>query len=304
MKRGRLPLTALRSFEVAGRLQSFTLAAQELFISQAAISRQIRELEAALGRPLFKRGHRSVYLTSAGQALLAVLTPSFDAMGDCLDDLQVQAADDRSVVTISAEPSFAACWLMPRLSGFRNDHPTIDVNVDAEKRLTEFRVHGASLAIRHSLTASAWPRTESRHLAHSRIAPVMSPALVERDGLPTAPSDLLRYPLLHEDRRDIWRLWFEVAGLPDVDTGQGLVYTDEGLTLQAALRGQGVALIEERFAAEDVGAGRLLRPFDISIPFGAYWLVARRFDRLPTPAARLAGWIERRFHEDDGLTIP
>jgi LysR family transcriptional regulator, glycine cleavage system transcriptional activator len=301
MKRGRLPLTALRSFEVAGRLQSFTLAAKELFISQAAISRQIRELEATLGRALFERRHRSVRLTPAGEELLAVLTPSFDAMGDCLDDLQARAADDRFVVTISAEPSFAACWLMPRLSEFRNENPTIDVNVDADARIADFRAQGTALAIRHSLTAGAWPRVESRYLTASRISPVISPALAERDGLPSDPSDLLRYPLLHEDRRDTWRRWFEAAGLPAVDTGQGFVYTDEGLTLQAALRGQGVALIEEKFAAEDVGAGRLIRPFDISIPYGAYWLVARRFDRLPVPAALLAGWIERCFRKEDGL---
>ncbi|SFA89558.1 LysR family transcriptional regulator, glycine cleavage system transcriptional activator [Rhizobium sp. NFR07] len=304
MRRGRLPLTALRSFEVAGRLRSFTLAAQELFISQAAISRQIRELETALGRALFERRHRSVRLTPAGEALLAVLTPSFDAMGDCLDDLQAQAADDRSVVTISAEPSFAACWLMPRLSEFQKENPTIDVNVDADPRLAEFRVHGTSLAIRHSLTASAWPRVESRYLTHSRISPAMSSALIERDGRPSAPSDLLRYPLLHEDRRNTWRQWFEAAGLPGVETGQGLVYTDEGLILQAALRGQGVALIEERFVDEDVRAGRLIRPFDTSIPFGAYWIVARRFDRLPAPAALLADWIERSFRKDDRQTGP
>lgn len=298
MKRSRLPLTALRSFEVAGRLGSFTRAAQELFISQAAISRQIRELEAMLARPLFERGYRSVRLTAAGEELLSILTPSFDAIADRLDTICEDAR--LTVVSISAEPSFAACWLVPHLGEFQRENPTIDVTVAADPRLVEFRGQEASVAIRHSLTANAWPRVESRHLADSRIAPVMSPLLAERQGLPPIPADLLRHTLLHEDRRDVWQQWFKAAGLASASAERGLVYTDAGLTLQTALRGEGVALVEEWLVADDLRSGRLIRPFDISIPYGAYWIVARRFDRLPASAMAFVTWLEGRFAETEG----
>ncbi len=291
MKRGRLPLTALRSFEVAGRLKSFTGAADELFISQAVVSRQIRELETTLGRPLFERGHRRVELTPAGEALLATLTPSFDAIGDRLDEIRTEGHGN--VIAVNAEPSFATCWLIPHLGGFQAENPTIDVNVEADSRLSEFRGHEALIAIRHSLSETSWPRVESRHLANSRLTPVMSPMLVESEGMPSTPADLLNHTLLHEDRRETWQQWFAKAGLPDTPSARGPLYTDEGLTLQAALRGQGVALLDENFAEEDVRAGRLVRPFGISIDHGAYWIVARRFDRLPASALRLVDWLGR-----------
>lgn len=290
MKRGRLPLTALRSFEVAGRLLSFTRAADELFISQAAVSRQIRDLEVVLGQRLFERGHRSVRLTTAGEELLSTLTCSFDAISDCLDHLRGKPA--ALTVSISSEPSFATCWLVPRLAEFRHEHPDIEVNVDVDARLVEFRGQEGLLAIRHSRTAQAWPRTESRHLADVRLSPFMSFLLAKDLGSPFEPKDLLRHVLLHEERRETWREWFKAAGISLAGVERGPIFADEGLTLQAALRGQGIALLDERFAQEDVEAGRLIRPFDLSIAYGAYWIVARRFEALPGHFALFANWLE------------
>ena len=294
MKRGRLPLTALRSFEVAGRLQSFTLAAEELHISQAAVSRQVRELEAILGLALFERLHRSVRLTAAGERLLAVLTASLDEIDACLEDLRERRAG--SPLTISAEPSFAACWLLPNIAGFQQNNPQVDVNLEADPRLVEFRSSRAALAIRHSAQATNWPRVESRHLVDVRMTPVVSPALLDEGPPMNEPGDLLGYLLLHEECRDLWRQWFVAAGASPVGGAErGLVYADGGLVLQAALRGQGAALLDELFVEEDVRAGRLIRPFDISIAHGAYFLVARRFDRLPEPASAFVRWMESRF---------
>ncbi|SFL01332.1 LysR substrate binding domain-containing protein [Mesorhizobium albiziae] len=146
MKRGRLPLTALRSFEAAGRHLSFSKAAEELFVSQAAISRQIRELEGFLGRPLFDRLHRRVALTDAGQNLLTQLTISFDDIDRRLSAIAGAPVDN--VVKVSAEPSFAACWLVPRLFAFRQLRPDIDIAIDVDPRLVEFRTHEAELALR------------------------------------------------------------------------------------------------------------------------------------------------------------
>ncbi|MDC7746436.1 LysR substrate-binding domain-containing protein [Rhizobium binxianense] len=293
MKRGRLPLTALRSFEVAGRLENFTLAAQELFISQAAVSRQIRELEALLGEALFERRHRSVHLTASGARLLAILTLSFDRIDECLEEIRGRPAT--AAVTISAEPSFAACWLVPRLPEFRERHPEIDVTIDSDPRLVEFRSGQAEIAIRHSAVATAWPRTESEHLADVRMVPVAAPPLLKAGPAIDCPEDMLRHTLLHEETRDVWFRWFQTAGIAMPETARGPVYADSGLVMQAVLRGQGIALMDDIFAEEEIRAGRLLRLFDLAIPLGAYWLVARSFERL-TPAALLfVRWIRSRI---------
>lgn len=292
MKRGRLPLTALRSFEVAGRLQSFTLAAAELFISQAAVSRQVRELENLLGEALFERRHRAVRLTPAGESLLAVLTRAFDEIGDGLEAIRNNAKPAR--VAISCEPSFAAGWLVPHLAGFQAVHPGVDVDIDADPRVIEFRGRGPTLAIRHSLTAAVWPRAESRRLADVRIAPVLTPQRLAETPV-HEPRDLLAHPLLHEERRDVWRQWFAAAGVSAPEAERGPVYGDGGLTLQAALRGQGVALADTLFTAEEIAAGHLVRPFELTVPYGAYFLVTRRFDRLPQPEAAFVRWLEERL---------
>lgn len=293
MKRGRLPLTALRSFEAAGRLGSFTLAADELLVSQAAVSRQVKELEAELGKPLFERRHRSVRLTAAGQALLDVLSRSFDAMDASLADIRGRRGG--GLLEISAEPSFAACWLVPNLDDFQTDHPDIDVTVESEGRLIEFRTHEAEIAIRHGADAKAWPRTEADRLGDVDMVPVMMPCLLA-DGPPlNEPADLLAHTLLHEENRSAWQRWFAVAGLPDVSLGRAQIFTEGNLVLQAALRGHGIALVDRSFAAEDLAEGRLVQPFDLSIQYGSYWLVARSFKRLSPAAQAFRQWLLQRF---------
>jgi len=295
MKRGRLPLTALRTFEVAGRLESFTLAAQELFISQAAVSRQIRELEALLGGALFERRHRSVHLTPSGARLLAILTQSFDRIDECLEE--IRGRPRAAAATVSAEPSFAACWLVSRLPEFRQRHPDIDVTIDSDPRLVEFRSGQAEIAIRHGAVATTWPRTESEHFAGVSMIAVAAPALLEAGPAIERPEDILRHTLLHEENRDVWSRWFEAAGVAMPETARGPVYADGGLVMQAVLRGQGIALMDEIFAEEEIKAGRLLRLFDLAIPLGAYWLVARSFDRLSPAASLFVRWISSRIEE-------
>ncbi|KGF71219.1 transcriptional regulator [Hoeflea sp. BAL378] len=293
MKRGRLPLTALRSFEAAGRLESVTLAAEELFVSQAAVSRQIRELEAMLGHPLFERQHRKIKLTAEGADLLAVLTSAFDAIGDSLDAMSERRSAGE--VRISAEPSFATGWLVHALAEFRDLHPEIDVTVDSSEKLTEFRSGEADIAIRFSREHSAWPRTEARWLYDVEMIPVAAPALFEAGGLPSGPADLSRYSLLHEDNRAVWDMWFSQAGAEPGLVRRGPVFADGGLVRQAALGGQGVGLVDTRMVADDLRKGALIRLFAQSISYGSYFLVARDFSRLPAPARAFAAWIEAKF---------
>lgn len=295
MKRGRLPLTALRSFEVAGRLMSFTRAAEELFVSQAAISRQIRELEASIGRPLFERKHRAVVLTDDGASLLATLTDAFDRI-----DASLSTLADRTmaqVVTISAEPSFAALWMVPNLLEFRELHPDIDVRIESDPRLVEFRANEAVLAIRHGSSGGVWPRTEASHLADVEMVPVIAPSLLQTGTPLIQPADIQQFELLHEENRRVWADWFKISGAPEDSCDRGPVLADGYLVMQAALRGHGAALCDRLFAEEEIETGRLVQPFDVGLPYGAYYLVARSFKALPGPAAALADWLSHRFRE-------
>lgn len=289
MKRGRLPLTALRSFEAAGRRLSFSRAAEELFVSQAAVSRQIRELEVLISQPLFKRLHRQVVLTDAGARLLAKLTPSFDAIDERLEELIKQPA--QHAVSISAEPSFAAAWLVPRLNFFNMARPDIDVTIDASPILTEFRGHAVDLAIRHSLDVTSWPRAQSRHLTDCFKMPVAAPALLASRSPPATPSDLRHYTLLHEDNRDGWSDWFKFVGTDNVELSRGPIFPDAALAAQSAVLGHGIALGCWLLSGYDLESGRLVAPFPAEMPFGAYWLVAPDFGKLSEPARAFSDWL-------------
>lgn len=293
MKRGRLPLTALRSFESAGRLQSFTLAAEELFVSQAAISRQIRDLEVQLSRPLFERVHRGVVLTADGARLLAVLTASFDDIDAALGEFG--STEEIGHVTISSEPTFAALWLVPHLQAFRLLHPDIDVTIESDQRLVEFRAREAEIGIRYSEKLTAWPRTEAIELARTSIVPVAAPQLVAGPKPIGAPADLLDQTLLHDENRDIWGRWFQRAGLDAPEHSRGPVFADGALVLQAVLRGHGVGLLDDIFAAEEISSGRVMPLFDVDFPCGAYFLVARDFSHLSPACRHFVDWISAEF---------
>ncbi|MBZ9967836.1 LysR substrate-binding domain-containing protein [Mesorhizobium sp. BR1-1-2] len=296
MKRGRLPLTALRSFEAAGRHLSFSRAAEELFVSQAAISRQIRELEIFLRRPLFERRHRRVELTDAGRRLLSQLVRSFDAIDALLSELV--AAPAQTVVRVSVEPSLASVWLVPRLNRFRQLRPDIDVALEVDPRLIEFRGDQPELALRFSAHAVSWPRSEAERLASTVDSPVLSPALLAAGPPLDKPADLGRYTLLHEENRQGWARWFEAAGVPaDVVPARGPMLADASLSKQAALLGHGVALGDLLQIGEELASGTLVKPFDIDVASGAYWLVARSLRDLPEPAAAFADWVRSEFAE-------
>lgn len=296
MKRGRLPLTALRSFEAAGRHLSFSRAAEELFVSQAAISRQIRELEVFLRRPLFERHHRRVELTDAGRRLLSQLVRSFDAIDALLSELV--AAPAQTVVRVSVEPSLASVWLVPRLNRFRQLRPDIDVALEVDPRLIEFRGDQPELALRFSAHAVSWPRSEAERLASTVDSPVLSPALLAAGPPLDKPADLGRYTLLHEENRQGWARWFEAAGVPaDVVPARGPMLADASLSKQAALLGHGVALGDLLQIGEELASGTLVKPFDIDVASGAYWLVARSLRDLPEPAAAFADWVRSEFAE-------
>jgi LysR family glycine cleavage system transcriptional activator len=201
-------------------------------------------------------------------------------------------------VRVSVEPSLAAVWLVPRLNRFRQLRPDIDVSLEVDVRLIEFRSDQAELALRFSAHHKSWPRTEAEHMAPVIASPVLSPALLASGPALHEPADLRRYTLLHEENRQGWARWFEAAGVTgDALPERGPILADTALSKQAAMLGHGVALGDLMLVREDLASGALIMPFDTSVVCGAYWLVAKSLGALPEPAAAFAGWIRDEFAE-------
>ncbi len=270
MARRLPPLNALRAFESAARHLSFTRAAEELNVTQAAISHQVKGLEERLGIALFRRLNRALLLTDAGQAYLPAVHDAFDRIAEAT--ARLTAHDRAGVLTVSVLPSFAAKWLVPRLGGFRHAHPDIDVHIAPSDRLTDFAREDVDLAIRYG--KGEWPGLRADRMLTEEIFPVCSPRLLEGPHRLRTPADLRHHTLLHDDMRIDWRLWLLAAGVDGIDASRGPSFTDSSMVIQAAVEGQGVALGRSALAADDLAAGRLVKPFDISLPAAvAYYVV-------------------------------
>lgn len=263
------PLGALRAFEAGARHLSFTRAATELRVTQAAISHQVRQLEDWLGVSLFDRRGHALTLTAKGQAYLRELTPVFERLSEATTRLYEA---EQGPLRLTVLPSFASSWLLPRLEGFRRLHPDIELHLSSASELWDFLDDRFDVGIRSGL--GRWTGLKAEQLAPEVLAPVCSPALARKLR---SPSDLGKARLLHDTPKDGWRRWLDAAGVEGVDTGKGFAFNDAGLVLQAARQGDGVALGRLLLAADDLKAGRLVQPFTQVLPndFG-YWLVHPR----------------------------
>lgn len=277
----RLPsLNALRAFEAAARHVSLTLAAAELNVTHAAISRHVRELETWLGVRLFERTGRGVRLTSAGGALVADLTPTFDRLADAVGRHAVRRQPQ--TLSVTAEASLAQLWLLPRLGAFSEANPGIELVLDASNDLVDFfREPAIDLGIRYG--RGQWPGVRAIPLIEADQFPVCCPDLLA-DGRIRQPADLVHAVLLHEDaKHELWRAWLTAAGVADEVPVSGPVLRGP-LAISAAANGQGFAIADAITAADGLLAGQLVRPFVPAIRRGAYWL-ARSPDGRPTRAA-------------------
>lgn len=235
MRRSLPPLNALRSFDAAARHQSFTRAADELCVTQGAVSHQVKALEAELGLKLFNRARQGLAITEAGRDYLAVVQDAFDRIALGTDRLlQRQRA---GVITVSTSPDFAAKWLVNRLGRFAEAHPEIELKVSAAMHHVDFAREEVDLAIRHG--AGNWPGLDAVNLCSEELFPVCSPALVtSRNGI-SEPEDVLQFPLLHlNDRRD-WSRWLEAAGGSGEGMLHGPTFSHASMLIDAAIDGQG-----------------------------------------------------------------
>ncbi|WP_158045221.1 transcriptional regulator GcvA [Skermanella pratensis] len=272
------PLNAIRAFEAAARHLSFTRAAEELSVTQAAISHQIKGLEEVLGVPLFRRLNRALVLTEAGQGYLPPLRDALDQIADATAKLK--AADGGGSLTVSTIASFAAKWLVPRLPHFQERHPHLDVLLSTTPQMVDFTQQDVDAAIRFG--RGGWDGVRAEKLLTEDIFPVCSPSLLEGLKPLRTPEDLAGFILLHDDFLIGWTMWLQSAGVRGVDAARGPRFTDSALVLQAAVAGQGIALARRVLAADDLDAGRLVAPFGITLPTElAYYFVAppRYFDR-------------------------
>jgi LysR family glycine cleavage system transcriptional activator len=265
------PLNALRAFEAAGRHRSFTRAADELFVTQAAISHQIKALEEFLGLKLFRRYNRRLELTDAGQVYLLSIREAFELIGSATRRLRPAGA--QAQLKISTLPSFATRWLIRRLSRFHERHPNIELMFSTSQQLVELGPDGFDIAVRVGL--GNYPGLHVVPLMEDVAFPVCSPQLVAA-GL-KEPGDLVHQLLLHDfsvtrdDDGPNWRQWLRQAGARGVQADKGPAYNDTGMAIQAAIAGQGVALGRRSLVVDDLKAGHLVCPFGPEVPTRFSW---------------------------------
>jgi LysR family transcriptional regulator, glycine cleavage system transcriptional activator len=267
------PLNALRTFEAAARHLSFTKAAEELFVTQAAVSHQIKTLEDHLGLPLFRRLNRRLMLTDEAQTLLPSVRRAFDELIAGVERVRECCMSGR--LTISTTPSMGANWLASRLGRFQALFPEFEIRLSATQRLVDFAREGVDCGIRSGF--GDWPGLRAEPLFGAMsLAPVCSPALLEGEKALREPADLAHHMLLHAmDDMEAWRHWLRAAGVEGIDPMRGLKFDAIPLALQAAISGAGVAITRDEFVAEDLASGRLVKPFDFALPSDfAYYFVA------------------------------
>ncbi len=263
MPRRLPPLNALRAFEAAARHLSFTKAADELAVTQAAISHQVKTLEEFLGIPLFRRLNRRLMLTDAGQAYFPPLRDALDKMDHATSTLYKE--DDDHTVRVTALPSLAAKWLLPRLARFRTAHPDIDVMVSATDALIDFAKDNFDMALRFG--SGRYPGLKVDTLMGDYNLPLCAPKLLAGEPPLTCPEDLKHHTLLHDDMAEVtaaandWGAWLRAAGVSGVRASRGPAFSHTTMVLEAAKDGQGVALGRLSIALDDLAAGRLVSPF-------------------------------------------
>ena len=280
-------LNALRAFEAAARLLSFTKAAAELHVTQGAVSHQVKGLEDELGVKLFHRFPQRLILTNAGQAFLPVVSDAFQRL--VKGTTQLRRAESSGALTVSVSPNFASKWLVHRLGTFASRYPDIDLRVSANLEQVDFAREDVDLAVRHG--DGQWPELHVVRLCVEAVFPVCSPALLRGPRPLRAPADLRHHVLLREAHAD-WPAWLAEAGLTDIDPGRGPSFNQVSLAIDAAIEGQGVAMARSALAAADLLAGRLVRPFTIERPAPyAYWVVCPKATAERPKISAFRDWL-------------
>lgn len=286
MVRPYLPLNALRAFEASARHLSFTRAAIELCVTQAAVSHQVKLLEQRLGAPLFRRLPRGLLITEEGLALLPTLQESFDRIGGMLE--RFEGGHVREVLTLGAVGTFAVGWLLPRLGEFHDRYPFIDVRLSTNNNRVDIAAEGLDYAIRFG--SGAWHDIASEALFEAPLSVLCVPPIAAQ--LHT-PEDVKNHPLLRSYRSDEWQGWFEAAG-SEPPPLRGVVFDSSVLMMEAALQGAGIALAPPLMFPRLLAAGLIEQPFEITISKGRYWLTRLNSKAVSPAMSAFREWLLER----------
>ncbi len=292
-----IPLSAVRVFEAAARVKSFTRAAEELGITQAAVSWQVRALERRLDQPLFRRLPREVVLTASGERLARAASEAMSLLRAAVSDL---TDTGEGVLAVTTLQSLATHWLAPRVGGFQLAHPKLAVRLETGGRLVDLSRENVDVAIRSG--DGDWPGLESVFLFSADVTPLCAPELAAELGGLQRPEELLTAPRVGLDEE--WAVWFAAAGLavPAEPSPPRLVADVQSIEVASALAGQGVALGSPVFFAAEIAQGRLVRPFEATAPFGAgYWLVYPKDRRRSPKIAAFREWVLRVVAHDPAI---
>lgn len=285
MVRQFLPLNGLRAFEASARHLSFTRAAIELCVTQAAVSQQVKGLEKRLGVALFQRLPRGLKITAEGEALLPTVTSSFDQMATTLD--RIEAGQVRELLFLGVVGTFAVGWLLPRLAAFQKRHPFIDVRVSTNNNRVDMAAEGLDFAIRFG--QGSWHGTDAFRLFEAPLSPLCTPKLAE---MLKEPADLMDATLLRSYRADEWSTWFAAAGVsPAAQVNAGIVFDTSLGMMDAALQGLGVALAPPSMFSRHLASGAVMQPFPVTISLGSYWLTRLQSKPQTSAMQAFSDWL-------------
>lgn len=297
------PLDALRAFEAAARHLSFTRAADEIHLTQAAVSHRIRTLEAELNTRLFRRLTRRLELTPEGAMLAAAVRRGLDEFARGVAAVEQDSVTE-GVLRVSVLPSFASRWLVPRLASFRSRHPDIEIRVLADSGLADLHSDGVDVALRFG--RGHYPGLSVQFLMEDAVVPVCSPSLLGARGPLDTPDAICRFPLLHDSTVETdgsgadWASWLRHVGHPDLPCMDGHRLSNAALTLEAAAAGLGLALGRQSLIETDLAASRLVAPLPLAAPTTfSYWLVC-----LPATAGAPRVNAFRNWLLDQATTFP
>jgi LysR family transcriptional regulator of beta-lactamase len=293
--RPRLPLNALRAFEASARHLSFTRAALELHVTQAAVSQQVRMLEEQLGTTLFKRLPRGLGMTDESRALLPVLTDAFGRIEGVLK--QFEGGHFHEVLTIGVVGTFAVGWLLPRLKSFRERHPFVELRMLTHNNLVDLAAEGLDFAIRFG--DGTWPATHNVMLLDAPLTALCAPDIARRLS---APQDLAKETLLRSYRTDEWIGWFSAAGLEPWPVN-GPVFDSSRLMVEAAVQGAGIALAPPLMFTRELHAELLVSPFDTEVRTGSYWLTWLKSKRMSAATELFRTWILAEAADADAMGL-
>jgi LysR family glycine cleavage system transcriptional activator len=291
------PLAAVRTFEAAGRLENFSRAAEELGMTQAAVSYQVRQLEDRLGRALFVREKGRVRLSETGERLLPAITSAFAAMGDAFAAL---GSDEAEVLTINTVTSFGGSWLSARIGSFQLLYPDLAVRMSMSNELIDFAASNVDVAIR--IGKGPWPGLRADFLMRQHVAPLASPAFIEKHGI-REPADLLRVERLAPND-SWWADWFAAAGVatPLAPSRRGIELDSQLQEASAVQAGFGAAMMTPLFWQADLASGRMVQPFDtLHVSDLAMWLVHRENRVGVRKIERFREWLHAELAQDRHL---